>query len=129
MRLLLMMVWMLLLLLLLLQLLKMLRMMLLQQLHVGHRSGGCGGGVSSVCVYCSIVVMATVDGRVAHAELIALGQRRLADGAGEAADVKDQIAGAHHQLRRADGRHAARAAFRAEDPVRRVRSGETKICD
>lgn len=54
-----------------------------------------------------LVVVATEHGLVPHAELVAFRQRRIADGAREAAYVEDKMSGTHHQLRRADRCHAA----------------------
>lgn len=54
---------------------------------------------------------------VAHAELIALGQHRQADGATETRHVENRVPGAHHQLRRRNGRLAPAAPSYAVQPA------------
>jgi len=54
---------------------------------------------------------------VAHSELIALGQHRQADGATETRHVEHRVPGAHHQLRRRNGRLAPTAPPYAVQPA------------
>lgn len=76
----------------------------------GGRRRGRGGR--------ELLVMVLAEHRaVAHAELIALGQHHHAHGATEARHVEHRVPGAHHQLRRRDGRLAPAAPTYPEQPA------------
>jgi len=65
-----------------------------------------------------LLVMVLAEHRaVAHAELIALGQHRQADGATETRHVEHRVPGAHHQLRRRNARVAPAAPPYAVQPA------------
>lgn len=57
------------------------------------------------------------DGAVAEAEMIAFGEGEVAGRAREAVHVEDELARAHHQLRREDRRLTFRAPFHAEQSI------------
>lgn len=64
-------------------------------------------------------VEAAEDGAVPHPEVVALGEGRVADGAGEALHVEDELARPHHQLGGEDGRLAPCAPLHPEEAVTR----------
>lgn len=67
-----------------------------------------------------LVVQPAEHGAVSHAEVVALRQGHRARRAREAAHVKHEVPGAHHQLGRQDRRLAARAPLHAaEHPANR----------
>ena len=64
-----------------------------------------------------LVVISTVNHIVLHAEVVAGGERLVARGAGEAADVVDVLAGPHHQVVSRDAALTARAPLHRKPPA------------
>lgn len=78
------------------------RRLVLDQRRGGGRRRGRGGR--------ELLVMVLAEHRsVAHTELVTLGQHHHAHGATEARHVEHRVPGAHHQLRRRNGRLAPAA--------------------
>lgn len=78
----------------------------------GHGWGHTGHGV--LILQYQLVVGATVDHALLHAEVVAGGEGFVTRGAGKAADVIYIVPGPHHQLVRRDTQVTPRASLHSK---------------